>query len=179
MRTRSNKHDGGVETNLVGVKIERVEVKNPEEKQVIIGQGNFTIFACDDIFKTLLTAVPGIKCAVAMNEAAPRLTRVTGNDERLKELSSENCLKIGASHSFFIMLDNAFPINIMGVLKLHPAVASIYVASANPLEVIVAETELGRAVIGVVDGTSVNRIETEEEKKERREICEKLGYVIE
>ncbi len=161
------------------VKIERVEVSNPEEKQVIIGQGNFTIFACDDIFKTLLTTVPGIKCAVAMNEAAPRLTRVTGNDERLKELASENCLKIGASHTFFIMLDNAFPINVMGTLKSHPAVANIYVASANPLDVIVAETELGRAVIGVVDGTAVNRIETEEEKKERREICEKLGYVIE
>ena len=160
------------------VKIERVEVKNPEEKQVIIGQGNFTIFACDDIFKALLTTVPGIKCAVAMNEAAPRLTRVTGNDEELKELASENCLKIGASHTFFILMDNAFPINVMGALKSHPAVANIYVASANPLEVIVADTELGRAVIGVVDGTSVNRVETEEEKKERREICEKLGYVI-
>ena len=162
-----------------GVKIERVEVKNPEEKQVIIGQGNFTIFACDDIFKTLLTAVPGLKCAVAMNEAVPRLTRVTGNDEELKELASENCLKIGASHTFFILMDNAFPINVLGALKSHPAVANIYVASANPLEVIVAETELGRAVIGVVDGTSVNRVETEEEKKERRELCEKLGYVIE
>jgi adenosine/AMP kinase len=167
-----------VVTIEAGVKIERVEVKNPEEKQVIIGQGNFTIFACDDIFKALLTAVPGIKCAVAMNEAAPRLARVTGNDEGLKELVGENCLRIGASHLFFIMLDNAFPINVMGALKSHPAVANIYVASANPLEVIVAETELGRAVIGVVDGTSVNRIETEEEKKERREICEKLGYVI-
>jgi adenosine/AMP kinase len=168
-----------VVTIEAGVKIERVEVKNPEEKQVIIGQGNFTIFACDDIFKALLTAVPGIKCAVAMNEAVPRLARVTGNDEGLKELVGENCLRIGASHLFFIMLDNAFPINVMGALKSHPAVANIYVASANPLEVIVAETELGRAVIGVVDGTSVNRIETEEEKKERREICEKLGYVIE
>lgn len=161
-----------------GVKIERVGAKNPEEKQVIIGQGNFTIFACDDIFKTLLTAVPGLKCAVAMNEAVPRLTRVTGNDEELKKLASENCLKIGASHTFFILMDNAFPINVLGALKSHPAVANIYVASANPLEVIVATTELGRAVIGVVDGTSVNRVETEEEKKERRELCEKLGYVI-
>ena len=161
------------------VKIERVEVRNPESKQVIIGQGNFTIFACDDLFKTLLTAVPGIKCAVAMNEAAPRLTRVTGNDERLKKLAGENCLKIGASHTFFIIMDNAFPINVLGALKSHPAVATLYVASANPLEVIVAETGLGRAVIGVVDGTSVNRVETGEEKKQRRELCEKLGYVAE
>ncbi len=161
------------------VTIERVEVKNPEEKQVIIGQGNFSIFACDDIFKTLLTAVPEMKCAVAMNEAVPRLTRVTGNDERLNELASENGLRIGASHTFFIIMDNAFPINVLPVLKLHPAIANIFVASANPLDVIVAETELGRAVIGVVDGTSATRIETEKEKKERRELCEKLGYVVE
>ncbi|MGB2842057.1 MAG: adenosine-specific kinase [Halobacteriota archaeon] len=161
------------------VKIERVEIKNPEEKQVIIGQGNFTVFACDDIFKTLLTAVPGIRCAVAMNEAVPRLTRVTGNDEGLKELACENCLRIGASHTFFIMLDNAFPINVLGALKSHPVVANIYVASANPLDVLVAETELGRAVVGVVDGASVNRVETDEEKKERRTICEELGYGVE
>lgn len=163
----------------VPVIIKRVKVENPEEKQVIIGQGNFTIFACDDIFKSLLTATPGIKCAIAMNEAVPRLTRVTGNDERLKELASENCLRIGASHSFFIIMDNAFPINVLSVLKSHPAVANIYVASANPLDVIVAETELGRAVIGVVDGTSATRIESEVEKQERRELCDTLGYSVE
>jgi hypothetical protein len=113
-----------------------------------------------------------------MNEAVPRLTRVTGNDEHLKELAGESCLRIAASHSFFIVMDNAFPINVLSALKSHPAVATIFVASANPLEVIVAETALGRAVIGVVDGTSVNRIETEAEKKERRELCEQLGYVV-
>jgi adenosine/AMP kinase len=161
------------------VKVERVAIKNPEEKQVIIGQGNFSIFTCDDLFKTLLTAVPGIKCAVAMNEAVPRLTRVTGNVEQLKELASENCLQIAASHSFFIIMDNAFPINVLNALKAHPAVATIFVASANPLDVLVGETALGRAVIGVVDGTSANRIETESEKKERRALCEQLGYAVE
>ena len=160
------------------VKIERVTVKNPEEKQVIIGQGNFSIFTCDDLFKTLLTTVPGIQCAVAMNEAVPRLTRVTGNEEHLKELAGENCLQIAASHSFFIIMDNAYPINVLNALKAHPAVATIFVASANPLDVLVAETELGRAVIGVVDGTSANRIETESEKKDRRALCERLGYVL-
>jgi len=161
------------------VKIERIGVTNPEEKQVIIGQGNFTIFACDDLFKILLTTVPGIKCAVAMNEAVPRLTRVTGNEESLEKLAGENCLRIAASHTFFIIMDNAFPINVLNALKSHPAVATIFVASANPLDVLVAETELGRAVIGVVDGTSASRVETEAEKKERRELCEKLGYVVE
>ena len=161
------------------VKIERIGVTNPDEKQVIIGQGNFSIFTCDDLFKILLTTVPGIKCAVAMNEAVPRLTRVTGNEESPEKLAGENCLRIAASHTFFIIMDNAFPINVLNALKSHPAVATIFVASANPLDVLVAETELGRAVIGVVDGTSANRVETEAEKKERRELCEKLGYVVE
>jgi len=168
-----------VGTAEAAVEIERIRVTNPEEKQVIIGQGNFSIFTCDDLFKALLTTVPGIKCAVAMNEAVPRLTRVTGNEESLKKLAGENCLRIAASHSFFIIMDNAFPINVLNALKSHPAVATIFVASSNPLDVLVAETELGRAVIGVVDGTSANRIETEAEKKERRELCEQLGYVVE
>jgi len=77
------------------------------------------------------------------------------------------------------MLDNAYPINVLNVLKSHPAVANIYVASANPLEVIVAETELGRAVLGVVDGTAVNRIESEAEREERRKLCIELGYSVE
>ncbi len=121
------------------VEIDRIKIES-ENKQVIIGQGNFTVFACDDIFKTILTCVPGVKCAVAMNEAAPKLTRVTGNDDRLKKLASENCLRIGASHVFFIIMENAYPINVLNALKAHPAVANIFVASANPLEVIVAKT---------------------------------------
>jgi len=168
-----------VGTAEAAVEIERIGVTNPDAKQVIIGQGNFSIFTCDDLFRALLTTVPGIKCAVAMNEAVPRLTRVTGNEESLKKLAGENCLRIAASHTFFIIMDGAFPINVLNALKSHPAVATIFVASANPLDVLVAETELGRAVIGVVDGTSANRVETEAEKKERRALCEKLGYVVE
>lgn len=160
----------------VDMELERIRVTNPDEKQVIIGQSNFSIFTCDDLFKTLLTTVPGIKCAVAMNEAVPRLTRVTGNDEYLEKLAAENCCKIGASHTFFIIMDNAFPINVLTALKLHPTVATVFVASANPMDVLVARTELGCAVIGVVDGTAVNRIETDAEKTARRELCEKLGY---
>lgn len=166
-------------TGDASIRLDRVGVENPDQKQVIIGQGNFSIFACDDLFKTLLTTVPGIKCAVAMNEAVPRLTRVTGNDERLKQLAAENCLRIAASHTFFILLENAYPLNVLPALKSHPAVATIFVASANDLEVIVAETELGRAVLGVVDGTAATRIETGIEKHERRALCARLGYAVE
>jgi adenosine/AMP kinase len=168
-----------VATGDASIRIERLSVENPDQKQVIIGQGNFSIFACDDLFKTLLTTVPGIKCAVAMNEAVPRLTRVTGNDERLKQLAAENCLRIAASHTFFILLDNAYPLNVLPALKSHPAVATIFVASANQLEVIVAETGLGRTVLGVVDGTAATRIETDTEKHERRALCARLGYSVE
>ncbi len=159
------------------MKTEIIKVDNPDGKyQVVIGQANFSIFTTDDLYRALLTAVPGIKLAVAMNEAVPKLTRVTGNDEPLKKLASENCLKIGASHVFVVMTENAYPLNILNTIKIHPAVATVYVASANPMEVIVAETELGRAVLGVVDGNSVSAIETEAERKERRDLCERLGY---
>ncbi|MBN1330486.1 MAG: adenosine-specific kinase [Candidatus Heimdallarchaeota archaeon] len=161
------------------IKTIAVKIKNPELKyQVIIGQANFSIFTTDNLFMTLLTAVPGIKCALAMNEAVPKLTRVTANDITLEKLASENAMAIGASHAFVIMMENAFPINVLPQIKNHPAVCSIFVASANEMEMIIGETDLGRAILGVVDGTNVNKIETTEQKKERRELAEKIGYKI-
>lgn len=161
------------------MKLEKVEILNPEQKyQIVVGQGNFSVFTVDDLFRALLTAVPGIKVAVAMNEAAPRLVRVTGNDEELKKIAAENALRIAASHVFVAVTSNAFPINFLNTIKLHPAVCSVFVASANKMEIIVAETELGRAVLGAVDGTAVTKIENEEEKRKRRELCEKLGYKL-
>ncbi len=162
------------------MKLEKIDILNPEQRyQVIIGQANFTVFTVDDLFRALLTSVPNIKVAVAMNEAAPKLVRVTGNDENLKKIAAENALKIAASHVFVVVTSNAFPINVLNTIKLHPAVCNIFVASANPIQIIVAETELGRAVLGAVDGSAVKKIESEEEKKQRRELCEKLGYKVE
>ncbi len=161
------------------MKLEKIEILNPENKyQVIIGQANFSVFTTDDLFRALLTAVPGIKVAVAMNEAAPKLVRVTGNDEELKKIAAENALRIAASHVFVVVTSNAFPLNVLNTIKLHPAVCTVFVASANPLEVIIAETDLGRAVLGVVDGNAVTKIENEEEKKQRRELCVRLGYKL-
>ncbi|HDD35952.1 MAG TPA: adenosine monophosphate-protein transferase [Archaeoglobus veneficus] len=159
------------------MKLEVVKIENPDLKyQIVVGQGNFAVFTCDDLFRALLTAVPNIKCAVAMNEAAPKLVRVTGNDGELKNLAAKNALAIGASHVFVVVTSNAFPINMLNTIKMHPAVCNVFVASANPIEIIVAETELGRAVLGAVDGSAVNRIESDKEKEERRELVEKLGY---
>ncbi|MDV3103767.1 adenosine-specific kinase [Thermococcus waiotapuensis] len=160
------------------VKIEVLDIEKPEGVEVIIGQGNFSIFTVDDLARALLTAVPGIKFGIAMNEAKPQLTRFTGNDPELEQLAAKNALKIGAGHVFVILMRNAFPINVLNTVKNHPAVAMVYGASENPFQVIVAETELGRSILGVVDGKAANRIETEEQKKERRELVEKIGYKI-
>ena len=154
-----------------------VRLENPNGKyQLIVGQGNFTIFTCDDLYRSLLTCTPGIKCAVAMNEAAPRLTRVTGNDQECRRLAAANALAVGAGHVFVVVSLNAFPINLLRAVKGHPTVASVYVATAYPVEVLVARTELGRAVVGCVDGASATALEDDVQKRERRELAEKLGY---
>ena len=160
------------------VRMEVVEIEKPEGVEVIIGQGNFSIFTVDDLAKTLLTAVPGIKFGIAMNEAKPQLTRYTGNDSELEQLAAKNAVKIGAGHVFVILMKNAFPINVLNAVKNHPAIAMVYGASENPFQVIVGETDLGRSVLGVVDGKVANRIETDEQKEERRELVEKIGYKI-
>ncbi len=160
------------------VRMEVVEIEKPEGVEVIIGQGNFSIFTVDDLAKTLLTTVPGIKFGIAMNEAKPQLTRYTGNDPELEELAAKNAVRIGAGHVFVILMKNAFPINVLNAVKNHPAVAMVYGASENPFQVIVGETDLGRSILGVVDGKAANRIETDEQREERRELVEKIGYKI-
>ncbi|NJF25861.1 adenosine-specific kinase [Thermococcus sp. Bubb.Bath] len=160
------------------VKIEVVDIEKPDGAEVVIGQGNFSIFTVDDLARALLTAVPGIKFGIAMNEAKPQLTRYTGNDEELEKFAAKNAVKIGAGHVFVIMMKDAFPINVLNTVKNHPAVAMVYGASENPFQVIVAETDLGRSVLGVVDGKAANKIETDEQKAERRELVEKIGYKI-
>ncbi len=144
--------------------------------EVIIGQGNFTIKTIEDLYDAIFSSAPGIKFGAAMNEAKPRVVRVTGNDEELKKKAAEIALKIGAGHVFVICIRNAFPIHVLNAIKSLPTVCNIYAATSNPLQVIVAETELGRAVIGVVDGTAANHIEDEEERKQRKETVRKFGY---
>jgi len=161
------------------MRLDAIRIENPDNKyQVIIGQGNFSVLTVDDLFRALLTTAPGIKCAVAMNEAEPRLTRVTGNDPELKELAGKNALKIAASHVFVVFLSNVFPINVLNTIKMHPAVCNIFVGSANPIDIIVVETDLGMAVLGAVDGQSIEKIENVEQKKERRTLLEMLGYKL-
>ncbi len=156
--------------------LEIIDIEKPEGVECIIGQGNFSIFTVDDLALMLKTTVPSIEIGIAMNEAKPKLTRVEGNSEPLKEYASNACLSVGAGHVFVIMMQKAFPINVLNTVKDYPTTCTVYAASENPLQVIVAVTDLGRAVVGVVDGTAAESVENEAQRQERKDLLKKIGY---
>jgi hypothetical protein len=153
-----------------------ISIEKPEGVECIIGQGNFSIFTVDDLALTLKTAVSGIEFGLAMNEAKPKLTRVEGNNEDLKTYAAQACLSIGAGHVFVIMMQKAFPINVLNTIKNYPTTCKVYAASENPLQVIIKKTGLGSALVGVVDGTASESVETEEQRQERKDLLKKIGY---
>ena len=158
------------------VKLHVISVPIPEGANIIIGRTHF-IKSVEDIYEALVTSVPGIKFGFAFNEASgKRLVRWEGNDEELVKKAIEAALKIGAGHTFVLFIRNAWPINILNQLKNIQEIVELYVATANPIQVIVAETDQGRAIIGVVDGYPPVGVETEEDKKERKEFLRKIGY---
>lgn len=162
----------------MSIKLEVVQVPVPEKTNVIIGQSHF-IKTCEDIYEALVNTVPNIRFGLAFCEASGhRLVRVEGNDEELKRLAAEVALRIGAGHCFVLYIREAWPINVLNTLKHVPEVVTIYCATANPVQVIVAETDQGRAVLGVVDGWRPVGIESEEHVKERREFLRKIGYKL-
>lgn len=156
--------------------LETIPIEKPEGVECIIGQGNFSIFTVDDLALALKTAVPGIEFGLAMNEAKPKLTRVEGTNESLKACAAKACCAIGAGHVFVIMMQKAFPINVLNTVKDYPTTCRVYAASENPLQVVVATTDLGTAVVGVVDGTSADCIEDEPQREERKALLRKIGY---
>jgi len=154
------------------VKIEGV----PEGANVILGQTHF-IKSVEDIYEAIVNANPSIKFGLGFCEASGEcLIRVEGNDEKLKQIAAKNASNIGAGHSFLIVMTGGFPINILNALKNIPEVCSIYCATANPVEVIIAETSQGRGVMGVIDGSSPKGIEDEAGVKWRKELLRKIGY---
>ncbi|OYT28270.1 MAG: adenosine monophosphate-protein transferase [Thermofilum sp. ex4484_82] len=148
----------------------------PEGTNIIIGISHF-IKTVEDLYETLITHVPGIKFGIAFCEASgDRLIRFEGNDEELIKSAIENAQKIGAGHSFVILLKNAWPINVVNAIKNVQEVLTIICATANPVQVIIAETSQGRAIIGVIDGYKPLGVEDEEKRKERMEFLRKIGY---
>lgn len=157
-------------------KIDVVRVNKPEAVNIIVGQTHF-IKSVEDLYEALVSSVPGIKFGLSFCEASAACkVRLEGTDETLKKLAGENALNIGAGHVFLILLDGAYPINVLNAVKAVPEVCSIFAATANPLEVVVAETELGRGIIGVIDGSRPKGIEDKSDIAWRKDFLRKIGY---
>ncbi|KYH36597.1 MAG: hypothetical protein AYL29_012710 [Candidatus Bathyarchaeota archaeon B24] len=160
------------------VKLEVVKVDVPEGVNVILGHSHF-IKTVEDLHEVLVNSVPGIKFGLAFNEASgPCLVRASGNDDELKKLAVENALRIRCGHAFIIYIRDAYPINVLNAVKHVPEVCRIFAATANPLQVIVAETEQGRGILGVVDGFKTKGVETPEDVRARKEFLRKIGYKL-
>jgi adenosine/AMP kinase len=156
-----------------------VEIEKPEAINFILGQSHF-IKTVEDLHETLVTAVPGIKFGLAFCEASGKaLVRWSGTDEGMADLAKKNALALSAGHSFIIFLGEGFyPINVLNAVKATPEVARIFCATANPVQVIVAETEQGRAILGVVDGMLTRGIEDEDDIAWRRGFLRTIGYKL-
>jgi adenosine/AMP kinase len=153
-----------------------VRVSRPVDSNVIIGQTHF-IKSAEDLYEAMINSVPGVKFGIAFNEASgDRLVRTEGNDQELTRAAAETAKAIGAGHIFVIFIKNAYPVNVLNRVKEVAEVCTIFCATANDLEVIVAETELGRGVIGVIDGQTPLGVENDEKIKERQQFLRKIGY---
>ncbi len=161
---------------LSGMELKAIRLTIPKNGNIIVGQSHF-IKTVEDIYEAMVNTSPHLQFGVAFNEASGDcLTRVDGNDEGLKQNAIENATAIGAGHIFVVALRNGFPINVLGRIQAVPEVANIYCATANPVEVIVAETQQGRGILGVVDGSSPKGVETEEHVKARVGLMQRFGY---
>lgn len=160
------------------MELKTVRMEFPEDVNIIIGQTHF-IKTAEDLYEVMVNAVPGVKFGLAFNEASgPCLIRAEGNDLKLKALAIKNVKAIGAGHVFVIILKDAFPINVLNAIKNCPEICSIFCATANPVEVIIAQTDLGRGVLGVIDGNSPKGVETDKDVQERKEFLRMIGYKL-
>ncbi len=156
--------------------IKSVRLSIPDGANIIVGQSHF-IKTAEDLYEVLITGCAHSKFGVAFCEASgPCLIRIEGNDPELKRVAAENAISVGAGHTFFILMKDAFPINILNAIKACPEVCRIFCATANPLEVLVAETGQGRGILGVIDGYSPKGVETEADVHARKEFLRKIGY---
>jgi len=161
------------------MELKLVRIEKPEELNFVLGQSHF-IKTVEDVHEALVTTVPGIRFGLAFCEASgPSLVRATGTSEELVELAKKNALALSAGHSFILFLGEGFyPINVLNAIKSVPEVCRIFCATANPVEVILAQTEQGRGILGVIDGDKTKGIETEEDVQARKALLRAIGYKI-
>jgi len=160
------------------LKFEIVKIDVPKDCNVILGTAHF-IKTVEDLYEALVNSVPNIKFGIGFCESSgPCLVRHEGNDEELRRLAAEKAFELSCGHSFIIFIKNAYPINVLDKIRKVPEVCTIYAATANPLQVILAETEQGRGIVGVVDGFKSKGIEKDEDIKARKEFLRKIGYKL-
>ncbi len=156
-----------------------VQIEKPEALNFILGQSHF-IKTVEDLHEALVCSVPGIKFGLAFCEASgPALVRASGTDDELVKLAKRNALALSAGHSFIIFLGEGFyPVNVLNIVKMVPEVCRIFCATANPVEVIIAETEQGRGILGVVDGIKTKGVETADDVAHRKDFLRMIGYKL-
>jgi len=160
------------------MELKTVAIENPESLNFILGQSHF-IKTVEDLYEAIVTTVPGAKFGLAFCEASDVcLVRHAGTDEKLIELAQKNALNLSAGHSFIIFMRDMFPVNILNSVKNVPEVCRVFCATANPVEAIVAETDLGRGILGVIDGFASKGIEGESEIAERKSLLRAIGYKL-
>ena len=161
------------------MELKLVPIDKPEDLNFILGQTHF-IKTVEDLHEALVQAVPGIQFGLAFCEASgPALVRASGTDAQLIEMATRNALALGAGHSFIIVFgEGFFPINVLNAIKMVPEVCRIFCATANPTQVIVAESEQGRGILGVIDGCSPKGVETDDDVAHRKEFLRQIGYKL-
>ena len=160
------------------MELKTVRIDKPPDSNFILGQSHF-IKTVEDLYEAIVQTVPGMKFGVGFCESSgPALVRYAGNDGRLIELAQRNALSLSCGHCFIIFMEGGFPLNILNAVKDVPEVCRIFCATANPVEVIVAETAQGRGILGVIDGVKTKGIETEADIKVRQEFLRKIGYKL-
>ena len=155
-----------------------VKIEPPKDCNTILGMAHF-IKTAEDIYEALVNSVPDIQFGLAFCESSgPCLVRHEGNNPELRRIAAEKAFEIACGHSFLIYIKNAYPLNILDKIKKVPEVCTVYAATANPLEIMIAETSQGRGIVGVVDGFKSKGIETDVDIKERRDFLRKIGYKL-
>ena len=158
--------------------LKTVTIEKPADMNFILGQSHF-IKTVEDLYEAIVQTVPGMKFGIAFCESSgPALVRYAGNDQKLIEIAQKNALALSCGHSFIIFMEGGFPINILNAIKGVPEVCQIFCATANPVEVIVAESEQGCGILGVIDGVKTQGIETEADTKWRKDFLRKIGYKL-
>ncbi len=160
------------------MELQIVKIEPPRDCNTILGMAHF-IKTAEDLYEALVNSVPNIQFGLAFCESSgPCLVRHEGKDPELRRLVAEKAFEIASGHSFLIFIKNAYPLNVLDKIKKVPEVCTVYAATANPLEVLIAETSQGRGIVGVVDGLKSKGIEIDADIKERREFVRKIGYKL-